>query len=210
MRVILQYVRNPIRKIHQARKLRRRVNSANKLRINLSPLRSSQQGWIPAYQTLDLLRPEQWVEYFEPGSLDAILAEDVWQKLTPQQACLAVATCFQFLKPGGYVRVAVPDGYHPSSDYIQRVRPGSVVDHLVLYDHESLEQLFQDAGFQVRPIEYFDAAGSFHTTSWNVSDGLVQQSLLFDKRNESQPFAYTSLFIDAVKELQAGVATKAA
>ena len=68
-----------------------------------------------------------------------------------------------------------------------------------LYDHHSFAAVFLAVGFQVQMIEFFDQEGVFHSNHWDVSKGLVKRSLLFDERNTAQPFAYTSLVLDAVK-----------
>jgi len=46
--------------------------------------------------------------------LDAILAEHVWEHLTKEEALIAALTCYRYIKNGGYLRVAVPDGPHPN------------------------------------------------------------------------------------------------
>jgi predicted SAM-dependent methyltransferase len=57
---------------------------------------------------------DTWKFFFQESSLDAILAEHVWEHLSLNEASIAAKNCFKYLKHGGYVRVAVPDGYHPS------------------------------------------------------------------------------------------------
>ena len=71
--------------------------------------------------------------------MDAILAEHVWEHLDCFAAIVAAQNCFKYLKPGGYIRVAVPDGWHPDKDYIDYVKPGGwgagSDDHHVLYTY---------------------------------------------------------------------------
>src|SRR5690242_11289052 len=76
-------------------------------------------GWISSeIEYLNLLNAAQWRGYFAEGSIDAILAEHVWEHLTADEGLEAARRCFQYLKPGGYLRVAVPDGFHPNRDYL--------------------------------------------------------------------------------------------
>src|SRR5262249_49155369 len=43
-------------------------------------------GWIGTDRgEFDLLRPDSWSRYVQPDSIDALLAEHVWEHLTPKQ-----------------------------------------------------------------------------------------------------------------------------
>jgi predicted SAM-dependent methyltransferase len=116
---------------------------------------------------------------------------------------VAARTCHQFLKVGGYLRVAVPDGLNPNPDYRDRVRIGGsgagADDHRVLYDHRTLGALLTGAGFTVDLLEYFDADGNFHAKAWDPAAGLIRRSRAFDTRNADGKLRYTSLIIDAFK-----------
>ena len=52
------------------------------------------------------------------------MAEHVWEHLSEADARAANRLCFRYLKPGGVLRLAVPDGLHPDPGYIDEVRPG--------------------------------------------------------------------------------------
>jgi predicted SAM-dependent methyltransferase len=161
-------------------------------------------GWIPTeVEFLNLLKPGDWAKYFRPNLIDAILAEHVWEHLAPVQGIKAAALCYQYLRPGGYLRVAVPDGLHPEPNYIQRVRPGGTgqgaEDHKVLYDYQTLRRVFQPVGFKVKLLEYFDHQGVFHFIHWNHFDGMIRRSSRFDSRNANHHLAYTSLILDCEK-----------
>ena len=163
-----------------------------------------QEGWIPTdIGQLNLLRLEDWRRYFQPDSIDAILAEHVWEHLTESEAYQAAKNCFLFLKPSGYIRVAVPDGYHPSLDYIKDAKPGesgiSYQGHKVLYDYRTLTHVFESAGFEVNLLEYFDEEGIFHINDWHVEDGFIKRSSKYDKRNIDGRLNFTSIIIDALK-----------
>ena len=204
MRSLLRVARQSIRQTLRARQLHQQIRSASELRLIIGASGTAQEGWIATEQQLiDLLQASTWSNFIMPGSVDAILAEHVWEHLTESQGRLAAQTCFQFLKPGGHLRVAVPDGFNPSSAYLQRVRPGGTGagadDHKVLYNHQTLCDVLGSAGFETRLIEYFDADGEFHAADWEISDGFVLRTLKFDRRNEQEPFGYTSLFLDAIR-----------
>jgi predicted SAM-dependent methyltransferase len=192
------------RAIIEERRLRRN-RMAPDLRIVVGAGGDTQPGWLATEaEFLDLLNDDHWQRYFAPASLAAILAEHVWEHLAPEDAVAAAETCFRYLRPGGYVRAAVPDGFNPDPEYIEWVRVGGTGpgadDHKILYDVRTFSDVFEAAGFRVRPLEYFDDAGVFHQTPWNVEDGLIQRSAALDRRNSAGSLRYTSLIVDAVKE----------
>lgn len=174
------------------------------LRIVVGAHRVFQPGWIPTErESLDLLDPSGWRRYFAEGTLDAVLAEHVWEHLAREQGVEAARTCHTFLKPGGHLRIAVPDGLHPDPEYRARVRPGgtgpAAKDHKLLYDYRSLSRVLTEAGFQVRLLEYFDETGRFHASAWDPAGGMIHRSSRFDRRNRERALAYTSLILDAVR-----------
>lgn len=167
------------------------------------------EGWIPTNrEILNLLVESDWADNFKPDSLDAILAEHVWEHLTQDEAVVAAMNCYKFLKPGGYLRVAVPDGLHPDPGYIEWVRPGGngpgADDHKVLYTYDTFRKVFASAGFDVSLCEYYDERGQFHGMDWDPAEGMIRRSKRFDKvtfdRSKSgRDFDFTSIIIDARK-----------
>lgn len=161
-------------------------------------------GWLcTEFETLNLLRPDDWAQVLDESSIDAILAEHVWEHLSATDGVVAARTCYRFLRPGGYVRVAVPDGLHPDAAYINAVRPGGsgagADDHKVLYTGETFERVFQEAGFATKLLEYHDVDGRFQFTEWDPCDGFIRRSRRFDPRNQGGSLEYTSIILDAVK-----------
>ena len=161
-------------------------------------------GWIPTdMQDLNLLEEKDWARWFKVAGVDAIIAEHVWEHLTPEQGLLAAQNCYRYLKTGGYLRLAIPDGCSPDPAYIEHVRVGGsgpgADDHKVLYTYKSLQDMLSKAGFTVKLLEYYDEAGTFHAEDWDVSQGLVRRTKRFDPRNTDGVLRYTSLLVDAVK-----------
>ncbi|MEI6067767.1 MAG: hypothetical protein WCP96_10530 [Methylococcaceae bacterium] len=188
--------------------LKRELKQCTKKRIIVGAGGTQYEGWLSTDETiLNLLFDEDWASLFRPDSLDAILAEHVWEHLTPEQAVIAASNCFKYLKLGGYLRVAVPDGLHPGEDYISWVMPEGIGpgsdDHKVLYTHKTFGSLFSSVGFTVSLLEYFDQRGFFHEFAWNPVDGMVRRSKRFDKRNADGVLRYTSIIIDAKKSQSA-------
>lgn len=163
-----------------------------------------QDGWIPTeIDFLNMLNTSDWDNFFKPNSIKAIIAEHVWEHLTPEQGFIAAVNCFKYLRTGGHLRIAVPDGYNPKQEYINYVKPGGsgagADDHKILYTYLSMSEMLKRAGFTVKPLEYFDENGIFHNLLWSPEDGMVWRSKENDKRNINGELNYTSLIVDAIK-----------
>ncbi len=192
------------REIREADKLIRKLCKAYPLKVVIGSSNIYQPGWIPTgIENLDILDQNDWEKYFREDSIDIILAEHVWEHLTLKEAFLGAKNCYKYLKPGGYFRIAVPDGFSPDMEYIESVKPGGTGDgsddHKMLYDHVLLSRILETAGFKIEPLEYFDASGKFHFREWTEASGLIRRSKRFDERNTGGNLKYTSLIIDAVK-----------
>ena len=204
MRWLQNWLGSQRRQSRATRLLRQQIESHDRIRLAIGAESDCSEDWIAAEcDQLDLVNSASWSCFLQKSSVDAILAEQVWEHLSEQDGKTAARNCFQFLRPGGYLRVAVPDGFHPSQQRQMLRSPDSSetsrAEHGSLYNHRSFAEVFLQAGFQVQLIEYFDKQGVFHSHHWDVSKGLIKRTLLFDDRNLAQPFAYTSLVLDAVK-----------
>ena len=194
------------RRIRGSRRLRRALScQTGPLKIVIGAADLHDGGWIPTdIEYLNLLRAQDWKPFFAPASIDALLAEHVWEHLTPAEGAAAAAQCFQYLRPGGYLRVAVPDGFNPSPAYREQVRVGGsgagAHDHKVLYTHRTFSALFEQVGFRCRLLEYFDEHGVFHAEEWSAQDGTIRRSMRFDERNGDGRPNYTSIVMDACKD----------
>jgi predicted SAM-dependent methyltransferase len=188
-------------------RLKRRLEASDQKRIVVGSSGWFESGWIPTeIDFLNLLKPTDWARFFQPTSVDAILAEHVWEHLTPQQGRAAAGTCFTYLRSGGYLRVAVPDGLHPNPTYRDWVRVGGALpgqpgnDHKVLYTYRSLVELFEGSGFRTVLYEYFDEAGEFQYVEWDPGAGMIRRSKRFDQRNHNGNLVFTSIILDAFKD----------
>lgn len=194
--------------------LRRALRKDSAPRIVIGASQRHDSGWIPTEKDyLNLLNPTDWERFFRRSPIAALLAEHVWEHLTPEEARTAAKTCFTCLRPGGYLRIAVPDGLHPDPAYIRLVKVQGQTpdehgdfylnDHKVLYTYRTAQALFEEAGFRVELLEYFDEAGTFHEREWSTQQGTIWRSKRFDRRNQAGVLAYTSIVLDAVKPLTA-------
>jgi predicted SAM-dependent methyltransferase len=201
---LVSYIKSFLNVDKRPHNLRDRVKSEDRVRIIVGAAEDSYEGWIGTDKAvLNLLRETDWAYQFKSNPVDAILAEHVWEHLDFSAAIVAALNCFKYLKPGGYMRVAVPDGLHPDHEYIDRVKPGGTGvgsdDHHVLYTYRTLKTVFELVGFEILLLEYFDERGMFHYLDWSPADGMIRRSKRFDGRNCTHELAYTSIILDARK-----------
>lgn len=177
---------------------------------------TTQPGWLPLERSqLDLRDRDAWLRRFRPSSVDAVLTEHVLEHLTPEEASQAARNVYEFLRSGGYWRIAVPDANNPSNWYQFCNRPGSLLHlianvlytpgepfHQVFYKDCSLSSVLINAGFVPRLLEWYDEEGRFHRESWSPLDGEVRRSFGHPYVTSGQGLGSvynTSLIIDAIK-----------
>jgi predicted SAM-dependent methyltransferase len=171
-------------------------------RIVVGAERTRFDGWIPTEQEVFKLPIESdRLRCFKRVSLDGILAVHIWEHLAPEESVIAARNCFTLLKSGGYLRVAVPVGFHPDADYVARTggSGSGADDHKVLYTHDRFRDLFYSIGFDVVLLECFDERGEFHYQEWGSADGFVERSKRFDSRNAEGRLSCTSIILDPRK-----------
>lgn len=181
--------------------------SNQELRIIIGAGTQHYDGWIATQrEDLDLLRPDMWHKSFGKRRIDALLCEHVWEHLTEAQGRAAARLCFEYLRPGGYLRCAVPDANFPNPDYQHAVQvggPGPVdhpaADHKIVYTYTLFQDIFAQAGFVVDLLEYCDEHGRFHYHQWDIHKGKIYRSLLCDHRNQHGHLGFTSIILDAIK-----------
>lgn len=164
-------------------------------------------GWLSTQRDeLDLLDEASWAAFFGERRADALLCEHVWEHLTEVEGRAAAARCFRYLRPGGYLRVAVPDANFRDADYQRTVQIGGpgprdhpAAGHRVVYDHRRFAAIFTGARFVVDPLEWCDEAGRFTFRYWDPADGPIYRSLRADHRNRDGKLGFVSLILDAHK-----------
>ena len=186
------------------------------------------RGWrLTDQDILDIAVESHWQALFGERRIDNLLAEHVWEHLTWEEGLCAAEFSFRYLRSGGTLRIAVPDGLHPHRLYIDAVKPGgtgsAALDHKVLLTHASLRQMLERAGFEVTVLEYWDENGCFHHRPFSYRNGgRINRRPVFKceeppwvrgpeyaDRNEHSggkedryPFNYTSLIVDARKPIE--------
>jgi predicted SAM-dependent methyltransferase len=155
---------------------------------------------------LNLLKRNDWEERLSPNTVKIIVAEHVWEHLTYIEGIEAAKICYEFLKPGGRIRCAVPDGYFPNEAYqlgVQIGGPGPAehpaASHRIVHNHNTLTSMFETVGYEVSLLEYCDENGEFHYQEWDETMGFIYRSQRFDHRNKDGKLGFVSLIIDATK-----------
>ena len=166
-------------------------------------------GWISTQETeLNVLCRSDLERIRENGKITAMLAEHVWEHMTKEEGIIAAKNCYDYLEPGGYLRVAVPDLNFKNQWYQNMVKIGGNGDpthpaytHKIVYDYISFKEVFECAGFVVDLLEYCDAEGNFHYKYWNEADGKIGRSFKFDTRNRKDELGMVSIILDAKKPI---------
>lgn len=171
---------------------------------------TSEPGWLSLNESdLDITSADQWARLFQPGTLEAIVAEHVWEHLTTEEGIEAARNCYRYLRHGGTLRIAVPDELHPGELYWQWCAP--VIgfnrdDHKVFYSRESLCAVLASAGFRCEPREFFDQRGMFFSDLVPDGKGSIKRTgRTYPNTFEGSLVSlivgapYTSLIVDGVK-----------
>lgn len=182
----------------------RDLSPAAPLRVIIGAGDQAWDGWFPTGRDdLDLTRDDDWT-LFQARPADGFLCEHVWEHLTEDEGRAAAARVFGALRPGGRLRVAVPDGHVRNAAYRKMIQVGGpgpadhpAADHKTVYTVDRFVDLFRSAGFDVDPLEYCDANGRLHYHQWDWSDGPIYRSLLSDHRNSAAAIGFTSIILDA-------------
>ncbi len=185
------------------RSLRKEVISKRKINVGSGNVDFDDSWFSCDIKILDITQKLNWKKILGRHRLTNIFAEHVWEHLSEKDTLLANQNCYMYLKKGGRLRLAVPDGFHPSEEYINYVKPNGIGlgadDHKILYNYISLREALEDVGFQVELLEYWDENGQFHFTNWSNEHGKVKRSKRYDERNSDGKLKYTSLILDAIK-----------
>lgn len=192
---------NRLRRQRYLSRLRQQLRTADPLNVVIGGGTTAFEGWFKTdVDILDVTRSDDWRKLFRPQSIDRLLAEHVFEHLSEEECRIAFAHCYHWLKPGGLFRIAVPDGYRRDQEYVAEVTPPKD-GHKMLFTIDTLPGLLEGAGFQVTPLEFFDARENFHAVLWDEEEGFIGRSFRFDKQEKFKrgDMFYTSLILDARK-----------
>jgi len=187
---------------HPLRQLKNRIQQANPLKVVIGGGDGiHDSSWIVTnVEEIDVENPDDFEYFFGDKRADNFLSSHVHEHLNfPDKAN---DNLFKYLKEGGKLRIAVPDGNFPDENYINEVKVGGTGagadDHKTLWDYETLLDSCVKAGFKAEGVEYwFD--GKFTKKDWSEKDGFIGRSAEYDERNIGVELRYTSLIMDCTK-----------
>ncbi len=195
----------PLIRYKRLREWKLYLNSSEQINIVVGAGTTEFKGWFSTdIDTLNLLKEEDFKKYFPQKKINRVLAEHVYEHLSEADIITAMKNIHKYSEDAVTVRVAVPDGYHNDPAYIERVRPGGTGagahDHKHLFTYKSLGELCNKAGFEGKPVEYFDENKVFHQGYQNDERGIITRSFVNDDRNINGVPRYTSLIMDFTKK----------
>ena len=174
-----------------------------KFNVGSGGINNDKNWYATDIHSLNLTKNIDWKKLLFNLRIDNIMAEHVWEHLTEEDTILANNNCYKYLKRGGILRIAVPDGFHPEKKYIDYVKPGGngagADDHKILYTYKTMVERLERSGFTVQLLEYWDENGNFHFVEWADDAGHITRSKRYDERNQNGALNYTSLIVDAKK-----------
>lgn len=184
-----------------------KYNQNTSLKIVIGAGEQKYDGWISTQKDdLDLTNEEHWIQSFSVLKADRFLCEHVFEHLTLMEGQEAAKWLFNSLRPGGKLRVSVPDLNFPSKEYQVSVQVGGpgplnhpAADHKIVYDYRLFTSLFKNAGFDVNLLEFCDEKGRFHFNYWHPSDGFLYRTLRFDHRNRDGELGFVSIALDCIR-----------
>jgi len=152
----------------QRRKARRIAQQDGPLRLHLGSGGEPKKGWLNvdlAGDPIDLAWNLAHGIPFGDGSVDAIFHEHLLEHIPLRAAAGLMDECFRVLKPGGILRIGVPDAgellqsYVGDGEYLEAIHPGRPTRllgvqelfywhrHTTMYDEETLALMFRAGGF---------------------------------------------------------------
>ena len=179
------------------------------VKIIIGAAMTYQVGWYSTNeQWLDLTSEKDWKKVFKGKVLVVnALAEHVFEHLTEEEIKQALQFLRSHMPPGGRIRIAVPDGYHPDPIYIKHIGIAGIgpdaADHKQLLNKDKLCCYLKDAGFVAEMLEGYLSNGELVQKSIDPSGGLVIRSRSNPKTMDSKEGwdfvdANTSLIVDGV------------
>jgi len=101
------------------------IKNNEKLKIIIGASKTDYKGWFQTEQYfLDLTKRNDFVRMFSKRKMNYVLAEHVLEHLTNDAIQSMLRNFWEFNENDITIRIAVPDGFHKDSAYIEMVKPG--------------------------------------------------------------------------------------
>jgi predicted SAM-dependent methyltransferase len=136
------------------------------------------------YKDLDVTKSEHFQKLFCPESIDVFHSEHTFEHISYENSLQAFKLFHQYLKPGGYVRVAVPGGHYRGK--LHKRHPLDIQHgHIAFWNTTVITEYFKQAGFQKVELREYHEGTTCHVNQWDRCGGFVRRSFLHDKRNDA-------------------------
>lgn len=153
----------------------------------------------------NLLNKRQMAKFLNKYKIRHIIAEHIFEHLTQEEMIKAISNLNSFMEIGSRIRIAIPDGYNPSTKYIKNVDingcgPGAE-DHKQLLNYHLVNKIFKKnfPNHEIQFIEYFDEKNLFHSNTYiNIGKDITRSSLS-KSYNKSFELSHLSLIFDFIK-----------
>ncbi len=186
--------------------IQRAIHRNKPLKIIIGAAETWQKGWYATNeQWLDITNISHWATVFNGKQLIInAVAEHVFEHLSESECITALKLIGLHMKQGGVLRIAVPDGYNPDTEYLRHVGIAGIGDdagdHKQLLNADSLTTLLRNAGFEPRIVEGFTSKRELVANPWSADQGFIRRS----RQNTPDikwgfTDASTSLIVDARK-----------
>lgn len=180
----------------------------NKIKVVIGSGGSCFNGWISTDKDIfDITELSEWEKYFKNKEIDNILAEHVFEHLSINDIKKTFLYIYEYLRNGGILRFAVPDGYHPSSYVRELTKPGGLEPgadtHKIFFNIDIVEKLAKEVCFKLNKIEYFDKNGFFHKKDFTFENGYISRcSKNYKGRFTNNDKEYSKFFNSIPEHLQ--------
>lgn len=155
-------------------------NFKDNLKINVGAGGKKYEGWISLEKKdLDITSAKEWCDLFHEYKIKNILMEHVAEHLYYEDFIKFLLIVKPYLKENAVIRVAVPDGNHPST-YVRELtgvngtEPGGD-DHKYFYKISDMYEIAKNLNYSLKSIEYFTLEGYFISNKPSFEDGYISR-----------------------------------
>lgn len=156
------------------------LKNMDKVKIVCGASNTKFDGWVSFnVDTLNITKDEDFKYFFDDKLIDNILLEHVIEHLEYKDFIVFLQIAKKYLKKGATLRIAVPDGNHPSQ-YVRELtgangtEPGADY-HKYFYTIDDMTQIASQLGFKLVKLEFFNAKGKFVCNDYNFDNGYISR-----------------------------------
>jgi len=180
-----------------------------KIKIIVGAAETYQNNWYSTNQNwLDIRKENHWKKIFKNKTIITnVVAEHVFEHLTYEECIESLKTIHNYTTKDSKIRIAVPDGYNPDSNYIKNVKVKGIgddaADHKQLLNKDILFEILTKAQFKPKLIEGYDSNKRLYSEKYSIEEGFIKRSRQNNDTNLEKIWGFkdskTSLIVDATK-----------